>query len=70
MLGPGHKIREGDTINYEIILRNTGSKRPESVELYNAVKSSAMLASAPEMSYKIEKRELYWRGTIDSFKES
>ena len=70
MLGPDHKIREGDTIDYEIILRNTGSKRPDYVELWNRVEeSSAMLASAPELSYDVEKRELYWRGTIDPGEE-
>ena len=70
MLGPDHKIREGDTIDYEIILRNTGSKRPDYVELWNRVKEpSAMLASAPELSYDVEKRELYWRGTVDPGEE-
>ncbi len=70
MLGPDHRIREGDTIDYEIILRNTGSKRPDYVELWNRiVEPSAMLASAPELSYDVEKRELYWRGTVDPGEE-
>ena len=70
MLGPDHKIREGDTIDYEIILRNTGSRRPGYVELWNRVQEpSAMLASAPELSYNVEKRELYWRGTLDPGEE-
>jgi hypothetical protein len=70
MLGPDHNIREGDTIDYELILRNTGSKRPDYVELWNRVKEpSAMLASAPELSYDVEKRELYWRGTVDPGEE-
>jgi hypothetical protein len=70
MLGPDHKIREGDTIDYEIILRNTGSRRPDYVELWNRVQEpSAMLASAPGLSYNVEKRELYWRGTLDSGEE-
>lgn len=65
MLGPDHKIREGDAIDYEIILRNTGSKRPDYIELWNRVEEpSAMLASAPELSYDVKKRELYWRGTV------
>lgn len=45
MLGPNHEIREGDTIEYKIILRNTGSKRPDYVELCSPVEEpSAMLA--------------------------
>ena len=28
-----------------------------------------MLASAPELSYDVEKRELYWRGTVDPGEE-
>jgi hypothetical protein len=69
MLGPDHKIREGDTIDYEIILRNTGSKRPDYIELWNKVDSGAMLASAPELSYNLENRELHWRGTVDPGEE-
>jgi hypothetical protein len=69
MLGPDHKIHEGDTIEYEIILRNTGSKRPDYVELWNRVNSSAMLGSAPELSYDLEKRELHWRGTVEPGEE-
>ena len=70
MLGPDHKIREGDAVDYEIILRNTGSKRPDYIELWNRVEEpSAMLASAPEMSYDVKKRELYWRGTVDPGEE-
>lgn len=70
MLGPDHKIREGDTIDYEIILRNTGSKRPDYIELSNPVDSpSTMLASAPELSYNLENRELHWRGTVDPGEE-
>lgn len=65
MLGPDHKILEGDTIHYEIILRNTGGKQPESIELWNPVDSpSAMLASAPELSYDLEHRVLRWHGTV------
>jgi len=70
MLGPDQKIREGDTIDCEIILRNTGSKGPESIELWNPVDStSAMLASAPEMSYDLENRVLKWHGTVDPGEE-
>jgi hypothetical protein len=68
MLGP-NKIREGDTIDYEIILRNSGSKRPDYVELWNRVDSGAMLASTLELSYNLEKRELHWRGTIEPGEE-
>ena len=65
MLGPDRKILEDNIIDYEIILRNTGNKRPESIELWNPVDSpSAMLASAPELSYSLENRELHWRGTV------
>ena len=54
MIGP-NKIREGDTIDCEIILRNTGSKRPDYVELTIRTGSpSAMLASGPELSYNVE----------------
>ena len=70
MLGPDQKVREGDAIDYEIILRNTGSKRPESMELWNPVDSpSAMLASAPELSYDLEDRVLRWHGTVDPGEE-
>ncbi len=70
MLGPDHKIREGDTIDYEIILRNTGSERPKSVELWNAVDSpGAMLALAPELSYDLNHRVLRWHGTVDRGEE-
>ena len=70
MLGPAQKVHEGDTIDYEIILRNTGSKRPEYIELRNPVDStSALLASAPELSYNPEDRVLRWRGIIDPGEE-
>ena len=70
MLGPDHRIPEGDTIDYEIILRNTGSKRPEYLKLWIPVDStSALLASAPELSYNPEDRVLRWRGMIDPGEE-
>ena len=70
MLGPDHRIPEGETIDYEIILRNTGSKRPEYIELRIPVDStSALLASAPELSYNPEDRVLRWRGTVDPGEE-
>jgi hypothetical protein len=70
MLGPDHKIREGDAIDYEIVLRNTGSKRPDYVEVRNRVdEPSSMLASSPELSYDVEKRVLYWRGAVDPGEE-
>jgi hypothetical protein len=66
MLGPAQKVREGDTIDYEIILRNTGSERPEYIDLWSPVDStSALLASAPELSFNAEDRVLHWRGTVD-----
>ncbi len=65
MLGPDHRIPEGETIDYQIILRNTGSKRPDHMELRIPVDStSALLASAPELSYNLEDRILRWRGMI------
>ncbi len=65
MIGPNHKIHEGDTIDYDIILRNTGTKPPDYVELWVGTGSpSIMLASAPELSHNLEKRELHWRGTV------
>ena len=69
MIGP-NKIREGDTIDCEIILRNTGSKRPDYVVLgIGTGSSSSMLASAPELTYNLEKRELHWRGTVEPGEE-
>ena len=69
MIGP-NKIREGDTIDCEIILRNTGSKRPDYVELGIGTRSpSAMLGSGPELSYNLEDRELHWRGTVEPGEE-
>ncbi len=70
MLGPNQKTREGDTTEYEIILRNTGGKRPESIALWNPVDSpGAMLASAPELSYDLEHRVLRWDGMVDPGEE-
>jgi len=70
MLGPDHRIPEGETIDYEIILRNTGSKRPDYIELRIPVDStSVLLASAPELSYNPEDRVLRWRGMIDPGEE-
>ena len=70
MIGPTQKLREGDTIDYQIVLSNTGSERPEWVEVWNAVDSpGAMLASAPELSYDVEHRVLYWHGTVDPGEE-
>ena len=70
MLGPDHRIPEGETIDYETILRNTGSKRPDYIELWIPVDStSALLASAPELSYNPEDRVLRWRGMIDPGEE-
>jgi len=70
MLGPNHRIREGDTIDYEIILRNTGTKRPDYVELWIGTGSpSTMFASAPELSYNLEDRKLHWRGTVEPGEE-
>jgi len=66
MLGPAQKVREGDTIDYQILLHNTGSKRPEYLELWIPVDStSAILASAPEFSFNAEDRDLRWRGMVD-----
>jgi hypothetical protein len=65
MIGPTHKIREDDTIDYEIILRNTGTERPDYVELWTGTdSSSAMLGSGSEMSYNREARRLHWRGAV------
>jgi hypothetical protein len=59
-------VRELGTVDYEIILRNTGSNRPDYVELGVGIDSpSAMFASASELSYNLENRELRWRGTVE-----
>ncbi len=69
MIGPNHKIHEGDTIDYEIILRNTGTKRPDYVELTIRTGSSAMLGSGPELSNNVDERKLHWRGTVEPREE-
>ncbi len=69
MIGPNHKIHEGDTIDYEIILRNNGTKRPDYVELTIGTGSSAMLGSGPELSNNVEERKLHWRGTVEPGEE-
>jgi len=63
-------VRERGTLDYEIILRNTGSERPENVQLWNSVDiPGVMLASAPELSYDVEHRLLHWHGTMDPGEE-
>ncbi len=64
------EVRELGTLDYEIILRNTGNVRPESVQLRNSVDTpGVMLASAPELSYDVEHRLLHWQGTMDPGEE-
>ena len=63
-------VRELGTLDYEIILRNTGSERPENVQLWNSVDTpGVMLASAPGLSYDVEHRLLHWHGTMDPGEE-
>jgi hypothetical protein len=63
------KVRELDILSYEIILRNTGSRRPEYVVLgYSLTSDAAMLASAsPNMVY--DNRYLRWQGNVDPGEE-
>jgi len=60
-------VREQEPVSYEIILRNTGSRRVESVTLGNPLSSgTAMLASASrEMVYDANNRFLRWQGNMD-----
>jgi len=66
MMCPTGKVRERDSITYEIILRNTGIQTSENVGLWFDVRTTAaMLGSAsPELSFSQEERMLHWRGTI------
>jgi hypothetical protein len=64
------KVRELDILSYEIILRNTGGRRPEYVTLGSdlSAASAALLASAsPDMVYN--NRYLRWQGSIDPGEE-
>jgi hypothetical protein len=64
------KVRELDLLSYEIILRNTGGRRPEYVKLGSdlSAASAAMLASAsPDMIY--DNRYLSWQGNVEPGEE-
>ena len=64
------KVRELDILSYEIILRNTGSRRPEYVTLGSDLNAAAaaMLASAsPDMVYN--NRYLRWQGNVEPGEE-
>ncbi|MBN2031805.1 MAG: DUF3592 domain-containing protein [Deltaproteobacteria bacterium] len=65
------KVRERDSVTYEIVLRNKGRQPSETVELWFDVRStSAMLAFASqELSYSLEDRMLQWRGRIGPIEE-
>jgi hypothetical protein len=71
MLGQVEKIREGDTMDYEIILRNTGSRRPAYVQLANPLSSNAVMLvwASPELAYNADSRILHWQGNVDPGKE-
>ena len=60
------KVRERDSITYEIILRNTSIQTSDSFGLWFDVRTTAaMLASAsPELSYSLKERMLRWKGRI------
>jgi hypothetical protein len=48
------KVRELDMLSYEIILRNTGSRRPEYVRLgsdLNAAGAALLASASPDMVY-------------------
>ena len=65
------KVRELDIFSYEIILRNTGNRRPESLLLRTYLAdpaAPAMLATtSPEMVY--DNRTLCWQGSIEPGEE-
>ncbi len=63
-------VRELGTLEYEIVLRNTGNKRPENVQLSISIATpSVMLSSAPDLSFDVHNRLLNWNGTLDRGQE-
>lgn len=65
------KVPERGTIQYEIVLRNTGESTTDPVALtFHISPSFVMLAGrSPEIFYDIENRTLHWKGHIRSQEE-
>lgn len=65
MVGSAKMVREGDTIEYTLIVRNTGNRNPGWLGVKNPVPSSAMLVSfSPDLTYDENQRELQWSGQV------
>jgi len=63
-------VRELGTIEYEIILRNTGSERPQFFQISNPSDSTTlMLVSAADFTYDVDNRLLFWHGTLSPGQE-
>lgn len=63
-------VHELGTFESEVILRNTGSERPQFFQVSNPIDSpSVMLASAPGFAYDVDRRLLVWHGTVSPGEE-
>jgi hypothetical protein len=65
------QVRERGWLTYEIVLRNTGKRRPESVSFGNSLSSNAVMlvSTSPELAYNVENRILHWQGNVDPGEE-
>lgn len=63
-------VHELGTVEYEVVLRNAGSERPQFFQVSNPIDStSVMLASAPGFPYDVDNRLLFWHGTVSPGEE-